>query len=348
MRLLLSFCLLAAPLLAQRIPDVPERVRRALVEVRVTDTAAQEAVRRLRAHKKAAVAGLADLRIHQPYTLVVTGVIVSPEGDIVMPALHPRADLHVQVTMHDGTTQAARIRGNDAATNVALIRVSGPVPAHLEFAHLPMEQGGKEMTIAGYERGAGLRPRELDRPGIVQPRLRRVVIRDLYSRRHLQAWAGVLRSVPGARFQCGAACVDENGHLAGLRIGGISYLPLSEPVSLHYFVPGRRLERLVDQLREHGEVPRAYFGVRWRAVPHELRAHFDLSGGAKYVVQIDRNGPAWKAGLRLNDVLLKVNGKAYSHQANLEQALFDCPTDKEAKLTILRRGKPVVLSVRPR
>ncbi len=349
MRILPTILVLTGSLLAQQLDAMPERVRRSLVEVRVTDHALLEAVARLRRRAKTDITDLSALRIHQPYTLVVTGVIVSPKGLIVMPALHPRAELNVQVTMFDGTVQTARIRGNDAATNIALVQVPGPVPAHLAFAAMPLDKRGTEFMIAGYRRGARDRPQELKLPGIVHPKLRRVLIRDLYSRRQVRAWAGVLRSLPGAPFQCGAACIDGSGRLAGLRIGGISYLPLkTTTVSLHYFIPGQRLERIVKDLAQHSKVKRAYFGVRWKPLPNSLRAHFKLSGGAKYAVQIDRTGPAWKAGLRLNDVLLGVNGKSYSHQADLEQALFDCKTAQASKLKILHHGKPQTLKIQPK
>jgi S1-C subfamily serine protease len=58
------------------------------------------------------------------------------------------------------------------------------------------------------------------------------------------------------------------------------------------------------------------------------------------VEQVRKGSPADRAGLRANDILLQVDGKAVPHDAGeLRQLLDGLEREKEVEAVILRQGK---------
>ena len=106
--------------------------------------------------------------------------------------------------------------------------------------------------------------------------------------------------------------------------------------------------RIVKSLREHGRVIRADFGIQVRPVSDALRAQMPkLPKGASTVTLYDTEGPAAKAGIRTNDILLSVNGKEPVDAAELREALVACKPGEPARCKVLRAGKVLELSVKP-
>ena len=66
----------------------------------------------------------------------------------------------------------------------------------------------------------------------------------------------------------------------------------------------------MTQLKEHGAVTRAYIGVTVKDVTPELAAQlgFNSNNGA-LIVDVVPGGPADKAGLHKDDVIVSLNGK---------------------------------------
>jgi len=69
----------------------------------------------------------------------------------------------------------------------------------------------------------------------------------------------------------------------------------------------------------------------------------DLHGAL--ITLIDHDAPAGKAGLRVNDVVLQLNGKAVENADQLRKMLRGLPAGQKVDLAILRDGGPVNLTV---
>ena len=60
---------------------------------------------------------------------------------------------------------------------------------------------------------------------------------------------------------------------------------------------------------------------------------------------LSRAGKAYKAGLRLNDVIVSVNGDVLNHRTSLSDAILSFDEDDEIELGILRKGEPLSFKV---
>lgn len=63
------------------------------------------------------------------------------------------------------------------------------------------------------------------------------------------------------------------------------------------------------------------------------------------IAAVDHDAPAGKAGLRSNDVILKLNGKTTQHAEDLRDALHKMDPGQRVELLILRDGQPIEFSI---
>lgn len=70
----------------------------------------------------------------------------------------------------------------------------------------------------------------------------------------------------------------------------------------------------------------------------------DLRGGL-FVVKLFQNGPAYRGGIRPNDIIVKFNGTAVDTVADLRDALGKCQVGEQVPVTILRGDEEVTKTV---
>ncbi len=90
-----------------------------------------------------------------------------------------------------------------------------------------------------------------------------------------------------------------------------------------------------------------WLGVGLASADDTLRSHLKIAADEGLVVTgVEENSPAAKAGVMVNDVLLRLDGKALTTVEALAAQLQEIG-DKSANLELLRRGKPATLTVTP-
>jgi serine protease Do len=98
--------------------------------------------------------------------------------------------------------------------------------------------------------------------------------------------------------------------------------------------------------------PIAFLGVLANELPEMLAEHTGLENGEGVVVSsLDPEGPAAKAGLAVNDIITKLDGKPINSQDDLTREVRAHKPGEKARLDIIHKGKPagidVTLGVRP-
>jgi S1-C subfamily serine protease len=101
-----------------------------------------------------------------------------------------------------------------------------------------------------------------------------------------------------------------------------------------------------------GEAPamlspsQGYLGVGMRDVDTDRAAQLKLRGATGVeVVTVDHDAPACKAGVRVHDVILSINGQTIVGEAQLQRILHDTPAGRTVTLVISRDGQQQSLSV---
>ena len=334
MRDVLAFLAIAAATVCAQ--DI-RKARHAVVQVEAVDRALLQC-QQLR-KRNAPIGEMRRLRIYQPYVLVVPGIAISANGEILTPALHPRADLRVTVTFHDGEQTEARIIGTDPLSNLALIRAPVKNRAYLTLSTVAPRKDDLVGVIGHDARRMPVAVR-----GVVGRDRFPVDIRDLYgvTRGGKIPLASTFEVKPVAgRPAMGSACIDERGRLVGVLVGDLPQ------INIHAALPATRIARIVRDLRQHHRVIRADFG--WKVVPVSavVKEQFQLPASACAVAWVHPRGAAAKAGLERYDIITRLDGRTCAGPRLFGEAMSDVPPGKPVALEILRGGSKRTLQVTP-
>ncbi len=115
------------------------------------------------------------------------------------------------------------------------------------------------------------------------------------------------------------------------RTGGYQGLSFSIPIDVAV--------KVQDQLVQYGKVTRGRIGVVIQGVNQALADSFGLKEPAGALVsQVEKGGPADKAGIQAGDIIAKVNGKPVKDSSELPAVIGDVKPGGSVRLEIVRKG----------
>jgi serine protease Do len=266
-----------------------------------------------------------------------SGVIVSADG-YILTNLHvvDGAD-KVQVTLADKRVLTAQVIATDKKTDVAVIKVDAHDLPALTFADSDEVQVGDRVLAVGNPFGLG----ETVTTGIVSG-LGRAMPGDnspFTYQDYIQTDAAIN---PG---NSGGALVDMQGRLIGLNTAIISRDGGFQGIG--FAIPSTLARTIMDSLVRTGKVVRGFLGVTIQDLTPDLAEQFHLpSNRGAIVADVRPDGPAAKAGLKSDDVVLDYNGKAVTDSRALSFAVAATEPGREARLRVLRDGKEETITVK--
>lgn len=115
-----------------------------------------------------------------------------------------------------------------------------------------------------------------------------------------------------------------------------------------FAIPIDKARRIVDDLLQHGEVRRPYFGFSTQTLTPELASSFGLKDASGAIIaQVTADGPA--AGkLREGDVVTNVDGARIADEEALRAMLGDFTVGSTVTLKVLRDQKTVDITLQAR
>lgn len=115
---------------------------------------------------------------------------------------------------------------------------------------------------------------------------------------------------------------------------------------ISFAIPIDEAMRVQDQLRTQGRVIRGRIGVTIGEVTREVAESIGLpKPQGAFVSNVERDGPAEKAGIEAGDVILKFDGKTIDRSSELPRVVGGTKPGTRATMTVWRKGKTVDLQV---
>ncbi len=256
--------------------------------------------------------------IHARHRFASSGVHWTP-GTIVTADHTIRRDEDIKITAPNGATLSAELVGRDAGTDLAVLRVESldaPVAARAENfeaqpGSLVLAVGrSKDSTIASLGLlGSISGPSSTWRGGHLEQVLRLDL--DLH---------------PGAS---GGAVVNSEGKLIGIATSVLSRVSV-------FAIPLVTIDRVAQQLLQHGRIPRGYLGVGLQ--PIALPEHQQKQG--LIVISVSADSPAAKAGIVVGDILLELGGRTTLTPDDVHSLLSGQTIGAKLRARVLRGGEP--------
>ncbi len=276
---------------------------------------------------------LAERMPPQRATSLGSGVIVAREGYVLTNHHVIDGADEIQLVLADGRRIAAKVRGSDPETDLAVLKADAADLPAITLGDLAGVQVGDVVLAIGNPFGFG----NTVTLGIVSALGRSRLGINRYED-FIQTDAAVN---PG---NSGGALVDTAGRLIG--INSTIYSRSGGSLGIGFAIPVSLARDVLAQIIEKGEVTRGWFGIEPQDVDDEIARVLSLPRTEGVLIRgVQRGGPADRAGIQVGDVVLDVAGRATRDTPALLTRIAELPPGSSAKVTVLRDAKPLLLDV---
>jgi len=266
-----------------------------------------------------------------------SGVMVDPSGLVVTNNHVIEGADQVKVSLADKREYEAEIVLKDTRSDLAVLRLkdtNGDKFATLDFANSDGLQVGDVVLAIGNPFGVG----QTVTHGIISALARtQVGITDYQF--FIQTDAAIN---PG---NSGGALVDMTGRLAGINTAIFSRSGGSQGIG--FAIPANMVRVVVASAKSGGKaVKRPWLGARLQAVTPEIAETLGLKlpSGA-LVANVAPNSPASKAGLKLSDLIVAIDGQPIDDPNAFDYRFATRPLGGTAQIDVQRGGKAIKLTV---
>ncbi|ATB40995.1 protease HtrA [Cystobacter fuscus] len=260
-----------------------------------------------------------------------SGFIIDPKGLVLTNNHVVEGAVAIRVRLDDGRSFDAEIVGRDPLTDVALIRVKSKAD------NLPTVKLGDSdaMRVGDWVVAIG------------NP----FGLASSVSSGILSARARNIHSGPYDDFlQTDAAINPGNsgGPLFNLKgeVVGINTAIVGGGTGIGFAVPSNQVKALLPQLEKEGAVTRAWLGIGIQDLDEDLARALQLPVKEGAVVnQVNDNSPAGRAGVKMDDVIVSIDGQKVGSGNSLTRSVALKKPGSTSALEVFREGKRQTIKV---
>ncbi|HEY3404218.1 MAG TPA: trypsin-like peptidase domain-containing protein [Ohtaekwangia sp.] len=268
-----------------------------------------------------------------------SGVIFTADGYIITNNHVVETAERIEVN-YNKRTYPAELIGTDPSSDLAVIKIKENSLPAITLGSSKNVQVGEWVIAVG-------NPYTLSSTvtvGIVSAKGRRIgILEDKFPiESFIQTDAAIN---PG---NSGGALVNKNGELVGINSAILSRT--GSYTGYAFAIPVDIAKKVFDDLVKYGTPQKAFIGGSVVEYNYENAKKYDLSTDVKnytgvLLEQLDKEGPAIQAGMKLGDIITKVNNVFVNSQSEFEEELsYRYPGDK-ITLTYQREGKTITANL---
>ncbi len=259
-----------------------------------------------------------------------SGVIIDAERGLIVTNHHVIAQAQrTVVTLQDRRTIEAKTLGSDPKTDIAVLQIKADKLTELVLADSDRLRVGDFVVAIGNPFGLG----QSVTSGIVSA-LGRNELNITKAEDFIQTDASIN---PG---NSGGALIDIQGNLIGINTAIIS--PSGSSSGIGFAIPSNMVRAIAEQLITHGNVSRGVFGIEIQQLTKDVADVLDLpNANGVVVVKVIAGSGADQAGIRIDDVIRKINGKDVVNAADLVTKIALLRLGEKFDLTIYRGGREI-------
>lgn len=231
----------------------------------------------------------------------------------------------------------------DAITDLAVVRLPAPLPPQAREEadqSAAFADSDKDVQVGDWVLAVGspLGLRQTVTHGVISAKGRLLGMLDLVEL--LQTDAAMN---PG---NSGGPLFDQRGRVVGINVAIVSDNGGNQ--GLGFAIPSNTAKKIVETLLTKGHVPRGYLGIAMEELPGPDAKALKLDDGAILVKDVVANEAAANAGIKVGDIILKVNKEPLSRLQpirHFRQLVVDLDPGAEVTLEILRDEERRTLTV---
>ncbi|HEY9341053.1 MAG TPA: trypsin-like peptidase domain-containing protein [Hanamia sp.] len=274
-----------------------------------------------------------------------SGVIISDDGYIVTNNHVVAGADEVTVTLSDRKTYTAKVIGSDPAYDLAVVKVDAKNLPFMLYGNSSDVKIGQWVLAIGY-------PLNLDATvtaGIISAKSRSLGLnhdrtggRALAVESYLQTDAAVNMG------NSGGALINTNGQMIGINSAIAS--PTGYYNGYSYAIPVNIVKKVINDLVKYGSVQRGFLGAMFLdagalSKQEKEKNKVPLNIDGIYITNLVKDGAAIQAGIKVGDVIRKINDVNINSGAELQEQLSGFRPGDKVSVTYERNGQLGVAKV---
>ncbi len=271
-------------------------------------------------------------------TGVGTGFLISSDGYILtnQHVIDAASSITVRLGGED-KKYAASVVGQDYELDLAIIKIAA------DKKLTTIDLGDSDNIRVGDWVVAIGNPYGLDHTvtvGVISAKGRPISIEDRVYRNLIQTDAAIN---PG---NSGGPLLNTKGQVVGINTA-VNY----EAQGIGFAISVNTAKEVINELIQTGKVVRPYIGVWLEPMNETFAARYNIENTGVIVANVIAGGPAEKAGIKVNDVIVSLNDSAIKDYEELQDFLKTRKVGETITVKIIRSGKafsiPVILVEKP-
>ncbi len=272
-------------------------------------------------------------------TVSGSGFFISDQGYVVTNNHVIDGASNIMVILSDGTQENATVVGADMYSDIAVLKVSGKVPAVAALGNSDVLNPGETAIAIGSPLGDF---KNTVTVGVISATGRSIDTGQGYTIDNLiQTDAAINQGNSGGPLV----------NLAGDVIGVNSMIVRSSGTGtvaegLGFAIPINTAEAVAQQLIQNGHINHPYMGISFQPITPDIATMYNLpvQYGA-YLTQVTANSPASKAGLRNGDIITKLDNVAIDGTHSYINLLFNYKPGDTVTVELVRNGQTMQVQV---
>jgi len=278
-----------------------------------------------------------------------SGFIISSDGYIVTNNHVIDGASKITVKLLDGRSADAKLIGKDERTDLAVLKINLPNLPIVKLGDSSKLQPGELAIAIGNPLGESFAGTVT--AGIISG-LNRNLQSDYGPVKLIQTDAAIN---PG---NSGGPLVNSKAEVIGITSVKLTSIgpSIQDPFGMFqsqgtpvegmgFAIPINEAKPIIDQIIKHGYVERPMMGIGAQTITQQDAAQYNLPVGV-YVVQVQPNSGAEKAGIQPGDVIIKADGKTITSFEDLQSIINNHKVGDVISVTVWRNGKTFTVPVK--
>ena len=265
-----------------------------------------------------------------------SGFIFSDDGYILTNFHVVEDSSSITVALFNGKTYDAKLIGYDEGNDVAVLKIDATGLVPVVLGNSDNINVGDSVLAIGNPLG------ELTfslTAGTISAKDRDITMSGGSTMRLMQTDCAINSG------NSGGALFNMYGEVIGITNAKYSSNSASEASidNIGFAIPINKARSIAESIIEKGYVSKPYIGVSATTVSTETQSYGLPQGAA--VKEVAKDGPAAAAGLKVNDIITHINGKAITGSGDMVSIVNESQPGDGLKLTVYRKGSTLEMTV---
>jgi len=271
-------------------------------------------------------------------TALGSGVIVDKKGYILTNNHVVEQGTEILVRLIDNREYKAEIIGTDPKSDLAVIKIKADDLKPVILGDSDALRIGEWVLAIGSPFSDNLD--HTVTAGIVSAKGRSNIINSRNYESFIQTDAAIN---PG---NSGGALVNIHGELVGINTAIATSGQAAGNLGIGFAIPVNLAKKVMTDLIKHGKVIRAWLGVTIQNIDDPTAKAMKLESRSGVLVGSVKDGPAKKAGLKIQDVIIEFDGVKVKNVSHLQILVSNSEVGKEKEVVIIRGKKKKRIKVK--